>query len=1801
MKLKRLISVIMVLLLIIGLFPTTAFALFDSHTVTFVDPEGNVLGTDNVSWGWFAEAPSVPPREGYDFKGWNKLLGPIYSNTTITAVFEIKHLRTRFYDWDGDLLDTRSVDWGQTASTPSDPKRRGWTFTGWDKPLTGIKEPTDFHALYTQDTYTVTFDLGGHGTTSDPTAPTVLSGGSVTPPTVKGDEDNGYRWIGWDGGYTDVYSNTTVKAVYKYRVTFNPDVNKGEISDGDAVQWIEPGKNANPPKVQAKTGWEFVKWNDGYKKVNGPVEITAVYKPRYNVTIGPGPHGKVEDSTSSFTEMYTVGEDVDLGDVDVDADNGYYFDYWLDNQGGHLGRYAEPEVDGEESYTAIFSPTEQVVHILPNENGELRNGGGLSGWCVVTRHFGDNINLYDIAQPVATKEGYEFSHWEEGNSVFGDWKDVTTGNVITVGFTNNFRAVFSLKKYRVVFDLGGHATLNAGSAPLQQDVNYGKSAKEPSFTAHDGYTFAGWSRSFENIKDADSSATITVKAKYKYRVRFLKGDGNDLSGTTQFDVGPETYSVPASQVPTPNPFTGYHFTAWSGSYTNVTGPVDLTAQYELNTYTVHYVDWNGGFVADVPVQHGSTANPPTHPTRTGFDPAGWDKGTNGSDGILTNVTGDETVTARYTPQKRSVTFALGGHATIGDVVVQVDYDGSLTDSQIPKITGKEGYSFNSWDRTSFEHITENIVVNAIYDYKVTFKGGLHGSIAGDPVRWAVHNGSVTAPAVNPDPGYTPNGWDKPLTNIIAPQDITAQYTGNNYTVTFDAESGNVSPLTQNKKFGSTYGKNTAGAPESLPTPTRKGYDFKGWYLGDNGTGALVTNDTAVATPSNHYLYAKWQAQTVIVTFNAGTGGTVYPASQVKLFDSKYSYGRNLPTPRKDGYTFEGWYTSEDSTGTLVTNDTIVTNDLDHTLFARWTANTYRVTFDAQFGSVTPAYQDKKFDSTYGKNPAGAEELLPTPTRYGYDFAGWYTLPFGMGSRVKDDTQVTTASNHKLYAKWNAQTVGVSFDPEDGTVSPDSQTKLFGSLYGLGQNGLRPDRMPVPEREGFFFLGWWTGDNGTGYLVTNLSTVMNAEDHVLHARWTGNVYKVTLDANGGDVSPDTLYKKFASTYGKSWDGITDKPLPTPTRDGYDFSGWFTEDGNPVTNETTVTIPANHKLIAKWTARTVDVSFDAEGGPTTPAAQTKLFDSTYGMDKTGNAEELLPVLTRDGYTFGGWWTEDNGTGTEVKNTTPVKNSKNHTLYAKWTANTVDVSFDAEGGPVTPTVQTKLFDSTYGMDKTGKTEEYLPVLTRDGYTFGGWWTQDNGTGTEVKNTTPVKNSKNHTLYAKWTANTVDVSFDAEGGPVTPAMQTKLFDSTYGKDAAGAAALLPVIERTGYTFGGWWTGDNGTGTEVKNDTQVKNSADHTLYAKWTINNYEVKFDLGAYGTRTGGGELTQSIPYLGTAAAPLFTVADTWTFIGWDKDIKAPITEATTFTAQYARQGRTLTAIAYPANGGTLGKNINGDYTIDSSVNLADALPTPATGYNFAGWEEFTAPDTWTPVSGSTVKIDESNIFRAVFSIKTFTVTFNEGANGAFDPDGADAVQTVSYGASATAPTVDTDTGYRFTGWNKGFANVTSNLSVTAEYAIRRYTLSVNVQGNGTVTGIAGRYDYGEEVDLGDAVTTPDDGYEFTGFVDAAGNDIYTVDMTGNRTVTAVFSTVTPAPAPSPSAAPSTAPAASPSVSPAPTTTIDDGQLPQAAPAVAGGQSTFSLYWLFLIIGLPLLLLLFLLLLLAKRKKDKENQPQR
>ena len=154
------------------------------------------------------------------------------------------------------------------------------------------------------------------------------------------------------------------------------------------------------------------------------------------------------------------------------------------------------------------------------------------------------------------------------------------------------------------------------------------------------------------------------------------------------------------------------------------------------------------------------------------------------------------------------------------------------------------------------------------------------------------------------------------------------------TVRLNANGGKVSPASKVVTCGKTYG--------TLPTPTRTGYDFDGWYTRQS-SGIKVDKNTSVGTNPPTTLYAHWKGKTYTVSLYAN-GGTVGMKSRTATYGSEYPA---LPAPtRTGGYTFDGWYTQKTG-GTKVDDNTTVTTAANHTLYAHWHLNPAIAPYDVK--------------------------------------------------------------------------------------------------------------------------------------------------------------------------------------------------------------------------------------------------------------------------------------------------------------------------------------------------------------------------------------------------------------------------------------------------------------------------------------------------------------------------------------------------------------------------------------------------------------------------------------------------------------------------------------------------------------------------------------------------------------------------------------------------------------------------------------------------------------------------------------
>lgn len=428
-----------------------------------------------------------------------------------------------------------------------------------------------------------------------------------------------------------------------------------------------------------------------------------------------------------------------------------------------------------------------------------------------------------------------------------------------------------------------------------------------------------------------------------------------------------------------------------------------------------------------------------------------------------------------------------------------------------------------------------------------------------------------------------------------------------------------------------------------------------------------------------------------------------------------------------------------------------------------------VTFDANGGTVSTSQMKVEYDAAYG--------TLPTPTKANSTFLGWYTEKTG-GTKVEDSTKVTKFTNHTLYAHW-ADYYTVTFDANGGTTPTEQKTVMNTDTYGS---------LPYPERAGWAFDGWYTQQSG-GIEITSSTIVNLTGPQTLYAHWLA-VYTVTFDANGGKTP--TSQKQVVDTreYGE---------LPEPERAGWVFYGWYTQTdgGTQIMADTTAYLSGPQTLYAQW-LRSYTVTFNALGGEVEPKTKAVVYARNYGE---------LPVPSREGYEFKGWFTAVQG-GTQITDETTVDVEKSHVLYAHW-GFLYTVYFDANGGSVSIKSKTVPEGGCYGE---------LPEAERTGYTFTGWYTAQTG-GKHITDDTYVISRGEQTLYAHWTKNCT-ISFDAAGGTGMPSDMVVL---------KGEAARLPLAFPTMQ----WksfleWVDEYGNTYQPEDSIVV--DEDMTLTARWGL-----------------------------------------------------------------------------------------------------------------------------------------------------------------------------------------------------------------------------------------------------------------------------------------------------------------------------------------------------------------------------------
>ena len=718
-------------------------------------------------------------------------------------------------------------------------------------------------------------------------------------------------------------------------------------------------------------------------------------------------------------------------------------------------------------------------------------------------------------------------------------------------------------------------------------------------------------------------------------------------------------------------------------------------------------------------------------------------------------------------------------------------------------------------------------------------------------------------------------------------------------------------------------------------------------------------------------------------------------------------------PTRDGYVFDGWYTSANNgQGVKITRDTIVSNTNAHSLYAHWKAGQVSVFFDAQGGTVSPTSMLVSIGEPYG--------ALPVPTLSGRRFLGWYTAPDG-GQEVTAASTVKQQYEHTLYAMWGAEAKPwlVSFHNLDDS----GNDAVF--IDATGADGKMT--LPTPAACGFSapegksFAGWSSSWNGLD--ITPAGAVMTfTQNSDLYAVWQSG------QQDTQDPSESPAGAEYTVTY--LLDGTIEGETVTESREenkafplmdnptvktGYHFVGWSNEGKIYKVNESFQMPSHDVTFTAVWEAGEVDtvtVSFDAnyEGAPAVnPASKEVTVGQKYGE---------LPSPARNGYSFDGWYTEPaSDRGVLVTADDTVRFTSDHVLYAHWT-NTVEtkkykITLKGNGG----TVNGKDEDVFY-RDEGEAYSDGLVVPKRSGYGFVGWFDGDDIVGAS----TPA--TKDTILDAVWKPlGEGDEEESGEGFLITfDANDDSGRQFTRRTEPDGwmdlpACEFAPIESNIVFDV---WTLDPQNEYRMSNRFHFKNDA--IIYARWKHP-----------GDTVADAPATQSTKNLEEKQEAAEQVVES-------KVSQSTKMKAMNSAAKQLRETTTVEITLHPGNGGGSDKKVNVD--LDENGKLPSApdhtdFTAPnghADDYEFKGWAENSTDTEPIETYPYEFKRDPKELY-AIWGEKTSTPS-TEKFTITFDPtDGKGSMESIT--ADKNAEYTLPDNGFTkpqnkvFAGWAVGAAN--------------------------------------------------------------------------------------------------------------------------------------------------------------------------
>lgn len=590
---------------------------------------------------------------------------------------------------------------------------------------------------------------------------------------------------------------------------------------------------------------------------------------------------------------------------------------------------------------------------------------------------------------------------------------------------------------------------------------------------------------------------------------------------------------------------------------------------------------------------------------------------------------------------------------------------------------------------------------------------------------------------------------------------------------------------------------------TLPTPSKTGYTFDGWYTQSSG-GTKVSNTYTPA--GNVTLYAHWTNVNYTLTINPNGGiwnNTTSNSTKTGTTNSKLSIAN--PTPK--GYTVSFNSNGGNNVNSITSQRT----------FTNWSLS--------GSGSISgTTYTFGSGNATLTANYNNGSITLPSATKAGHKFKGWYSNGCGTTFIGNAGESYTPTSNVTLKACYSYYAYILDVYPNGGTwngttektrIEPLANPKpsIYGNTNYTGKIGSTID-IPNPIPPSGYTVSF---DTNGGSSVSSITS--------------------TKSFNGWNNSSPGTFSGTTYTYGEGSGYITANyknnsvNLPTPTKSGYTFGGWYTASSGGTKVNNTYTPTENITLYAHWSANSYTLSFDANGCGTLGVSYvTATVGKTYGDANDGDGLPSIALTT--GKKFDGWYTSSSGGNKITNSTTVTASSDNGTLYAHCSYINYNINYNLANGTHGSSHPTSAkYGDVINISKPSKkvtislsrgtnasNAKISSTSVSAAQTFAGW------TATNLNTTTARRGTSSSSVNTQWSSGSTKSTYTYYKNLTATNNATVNLTANWTQKNV----TLPTITKSGYTCG-WATSSNATTYKYESGaTYVPNangSSNLTLY----------------------------------------------------------------------------------------------------------------------------------------------------------------------------------------------------------------------------------------------------------------------------------------------------------------------------------------------------------------------------------------